>query len=99
LALPGASPQVLAENIIDGLRATGWGLFRFRIIGDGFEVIVSDPPMLESSNYKENRFYYGAAAKILEGLYGNELAFDKSSFDYVNKKLTFRLKRFQRHPE
>ncbi len=43
LALPNATTEVLVENILDGLRATGWGLFQFRKVEDGFEVTVDDP--------------------------------------------------------
>ena len=93
IALPNATTEILAENIIDGLRATGWGLFQFRKMEDGFEVTVIDPPILENSDYRENRFYYGAAASVLEGLYGRELAMEKSSLDLKNKKLTFKLRR------
>jgi hypothetical protein len=93
LALPGASTEVLVENITDGLRATGWGLFRFRNMGDRFEVTVSDPPILEDCDYRENRFYYGATARMLEELYGMELGLEKSNLDLKNKKLTFQLKR------
>jgi hypothetical protein len=92
LALPNATVEVLVENILDGLRATGWGLFQFRKVEDGFEVTVNDAPILDASNYRENRFYYGAAAKILEELYGKELVLEKSSFDLKNKKLTFKLR-------
>ena len=93
LALPNASTEVLIENIIDGLRATGWGLFQFKKVEDGFEVTVNDAPILETSDYRENRFYYGAGAKILEELYGKELVLEKSSFDLKNKKLMFKLRR------
>ncbi len=93
LALPNSTTEVLVENILDGLRATGWGLFQFRKVEDGFEVTVNDAPILDAdSNYRENRFYYGAGAKILEDLYGKQLVLEKSSFDLKNKKLTFKLR-------
>jgi ACT domain len=93
VALPGVSSDVLLENIQDGLRATGWGIFDFWRIPEGFEVTVSEPPIMEDKSYKEDRFLYGAVAKMLESLYGEELALSTSSLDEKTKKLVFRLRR------
>lgn len=90
-ALPNAGPELLLENIKDGLRATGWGVFDIRRVPQGFEVSVFDPFILEESDYKENRFLYGVCAKILENLYGGEYVLSNSKLDTQNKKLIFRL--------
>jgi hypothetical protein len=92
-ALPDLEAEALLDSIKDGLRATGWGIFSFRRASEGFEVTVTDPPLIEGSEYKENRFFYGVTARILESLYGGELVLSGSNLDLKNRKLVFRLRR------
>jgi len=92
-ALPNASTEALLENIKDGLRVTGWGIFDFNRLPDGFEVTVIDPPNPNDNKYTENRFFYGATAKILEELYGDELLIASSNLDIRNRRLVFRFKK------
>ena len=90
-ALPDISIEDMLENIKDGLRATGWGVFDFKKVQDGFEVIVRDSPLDEASDYKESRFYYGVVAKVLEKLYGVELSVKSSDVSLEGKELSFKL--------
>ncbi|MHB1908454.1 MAG: hypothetical protein ACYCQJ_06235 [Nitrososphaerales archaeon] len=88
-SLPKASPDELLENIKDGFRATGWGIFNFKKIPNGFEVTVIDPYMHEDSSYNENRFLYGTCARIVENLYDEEYVLSDSEFDRARRKLVF----------
>jgi hypothetical protein len=92
-SLPDAETETLLENIKDGLRVTGWGIFTFKRTSEGFEVSVRDPPMLLDGDYKENHFFYGATAKILEILYGDALNLTESTMDSRNKRLVFRFRK------
>ena len=97
--MPNLSSDEFLENMKDGLRVTGWGLFKFRRTRDGFEVTVIDPPLLEDSQYMENRFYYGVTARILEILYGGTLTVASSYLDAKNRRLTFNLEQQQKKSE
>jgi len=88
--LPNSKPQSLMENIKDALRVTGWGVFDFRRLPDGFEVTVTDPPILEEADHKENRFYYGVASKILEVIHETRLKLVSSKFDPAKRTLIFK---------
>jgi len=96
-ALPNASIEDLLENIKDGLRVTGWGIFRFKRVPDGFEVTIIDPPHLNNNEYKENRFFYGVTEKILEELYGDELTINSSDLDIKNRRLVIQFKKKRHH--
>ena len=64
-ALGNVSTDLLLENVIDGLRATGWGLFEFKESKDGYEVTVRDAPMFADTS-EPSRFLCGVIAGILE---------------------------------
>ena len=64
-ALGSVSTEVLLRNVVDGLRATGWGLFEFKESQAGYEVTVRDAPMLGSTS-EPSRFLCGVIAGILE---------------------------------
>ena len=61
--------ETLMENVKDGLRATGWGIFEFKTSNDGYEVTVQDAPLLEGST-EPSRFLCGIIAGIVESIYG-----------------------------
>ena len=85
--LPGAQSERLLQCVIDALRATGWGIVEFHKLPAGFEAIVKDPPILTDADYKENRFLYGAASRLLELIYGAKIFLSESSFDEKNSIL------------
>jgi len=64
-ALGNVSTDLLMENVVDGLRATGWGLFEFKESKDGYEVTVRDAPMFADTS-EPSRFLCGVIAGILE---------------------------------
>lgn len=94
--MPNLTADDLLENVKDGLRVTGWGIFDFRRTSDGYEVVVTDPPLIADSHYRENRFYYGVIARVLEMLYGGTLTVVTSHADTERRKLTFYLSQHQK---
>ncbi len=93
-ALPRASAEALLENIKDGLRVTGWGIFDFKRVPEGFEVTIVDPPHLINNQYVENHFFFGATAKILEELYGGGLRV--ISAHVIERKLVIQFQKVER---
>jgi predicted amino acid-binding ACT domain protein len=79
--LPDASQERLLQCMIDGLRATGWGLVEISKLAAGYEIKIENPPMLNNSDYKENRFLYGAASRLLELIFDVKVFLAESSFD------------------
>ena len=90
-ALPNLDKEQLLENLKDGLRATGWGLFEVSRQKQGFVVTVNDPPLLTDTDYLENRFYYGVGCRVLERLYSVKLRLAGSELDKSKRKLVFNL--------
>jgi hypothetical protein len=93
--LPDASKERLLHCVIDGLRATGWGLVEFKKLLAGYQVTIKDPPMLKEIDYKENRFLYGAASRTLELIFDDKLVLVESSFDEKTSTLTLK---YSSHP-
>ena len=89
-ALGEATLETHFENVIDGLRATGWGLFEFKTTKDGYEVTVQDPPTLGDSE-EPSRFLCGVIAGILESAHSMKVRVVESTVDRKSGKLTVRL--------
>jgi len=79
-ALGNVSTEVLLQNVVDGLRATGWGLFEFKESKDGYEVTVRDAPMLAGTS-EPSRFLCGVIAGILESLLSVKMKIVESTLE------------------
>jgi hypothetical protein len=90
--LSNAEPDLLIQNIVDGLRSTGWGLFSFRKNEEGFYVRVEHPPKLESGEMAENRFIMGVIAGILESVYEGEWSVISSHYNKEEDALSCNLR-------
>ncbi len=66
--LGNATQESLMENVKDGLRATGWGIFEFKPTKEGYEVTVKDPALLEGMT-EPGRFLCGIIVGIIESVY------------------------------
>jgi hypothetical protein len=66
--LGSVTQESLLENVKDGLRATGWGIFDFKTTKEGYEVTVHDAAMLETMT-EPSRFLCGIIAGIVESIY------------------------------
>lgn len=68
-ALGPVRPEVLLENVKDGLRATGWGLFEFRQTREGYDVGIKETVVPEGAT-EPSRFLCGIVAGIVESVHG-----------------------------
>lgn len=83
--LPRASPEELLENVVAGLRATGWGLFSFelsRLQSEGTAAVtILEPPTAVKPELNESSFTNGIVAGIIEGLAGRKMRVASSRYD------------------
>jgi hypothetical protein len=89
-ALGSVSTEVLLRNVVDGLRATGWGLFEFKESKDGYEVTVLDAPMLASTT-EPSRFLCGVIAGILETVLSARMKIVESTVEPKSGRVFVRL--------
>ncbi|MDG6996557.1 MAG: hypothetical protein JRN52_11605 [Nitrososphaerota archaeon] len=95
-SLPDADTSVLLRNIVEALRATGWGLFAFKENEEGFYVTVEHPPRLKSGGMAENKFVAGVTVGILVSLYGKDLSVASSQYHETDDLLVYKLQRTTR---
>ena len=88
--LGSVSTEVLLENVTDGLRATGWGLFEFKESKEGYEVTVRDAPMLGSTT-EPSRFLCGIIAGILETVLSVKIKVVESTVEPKSGRVFVRL--------
>lgn len=95
-ALPHASLEEMLQNVVDGLRATGWGLFEFRRERDVFHVSIRNPPMIEEQETETHHsmFVSGVATGATESLYGLELVVRNANYDKGMDTLKFTLEKY-----
>lgn len=91
-ALPEVSVETLLENVRDGLRATGWGLFEFKQSKDGYEVTVEDAPMLVGTS-EPSRFLCGIIVGILESAMSVKMKVVESRVETKSGRVFVRLSR------
>lgn len=89
-ALGEVSTGVLLGNVVDGLRATGWGLFEFKESKDGYEVTVHDAPMLATTS-EPSRFLCGIIAGILETVLSARMKVVESTVEPKSGRVFVRL--------
>ena len=61
------------RNLCDFLKASGWGVFEIRKLWDGFDVVISEPHLLDGHTFVDTRFIYGMLAGSLQAIFGEEL--------------------------
>lgn len=88
--LASASTETLFENVKDGLRATGWGLFEFKESKDGYEVTVRDAPNLANTS-EPSRFLCGIIAGTLESVLSVKMKIVESSLEPKSGRVFVRL--------
>ncbi len=88
--LGSAAVETLLENVKDGLRATGWGLFEFKQWKDGYEVTVQDAPMLVNAS-EPSRFLCGIIAGILESVLSVKMRIVESTVEPKTGRVLVRL--------
>jgi hypothetical protein len=91
--IPNASKEALLENLKDGLRATGFGIFRFDRISEGYLVKIEHPPLLQDVASMETGFLRGIAAGVIESLFFNVIGVRDTNYIAATDTLTFKLLR------
>jgi hypothetical protein len=89
-ALGSASVDTLLDNVKDGLRATGWGLFEFKESKEGYDVTVRDAPRLRDA-VEPSRFLCGVIAGILESVFSVRMKVVESTLDPNSARVFVRL--------
>jgi len=95
--LGSVSQESLLENVRDGLRATGWGIFDFKTTKDGYEVAVQDAPVIKGMP-QPSRFLCGIIAGIVESIYAVRVKVDQSTVDSKSGRVFVKLSKTQGKP-
>ncbi len=69
------------RNLCDFLKSSGWGIFEIRKLWNGFDVMVTEPYLLDGHTFVDNRFIYGLLAGSLQAIFGEELYVLESKYD------------------
>jgi hypothetical protein len=88
--LGSVSQESLLDNVKDGLRATGWGIFDFKTTKDGYEVAVQEAPLIKGMP-EPSRFLCGIIAGIVESVYAVKVKVDQSTVDSKSGRVLVRL--------
>jgi len=88
--LGSTTQETLLENMKDGLRATGWGIFDFKPTKEGYEVTVQDAPLVEEMT-EVSRFLCGIIAGIVESLYSIKVRVVQSTIDPKSGRVSVKL--------
>lgn len=87
-ALPKLNGQLTVENMRDGFRAQGWGLFEIKETRDGSEVKIENPPILKGSGVQASRLLLGMCAGAVEEAFGYYVTIANSSYDWASDTLS-----------
>lgn len=79
----------------DSLRASGWGVFKFTKVSEGYAIHIESPPIFPDGT--ESRFLVGMVAGILEKVCGGSFALEKASYDKHADTLDLLMKRVDTH--
>ena len=65
-------PTSQLRNLCDFLKMSGWGIFDIRRVPNGFDVLISDPQLLDGHTFVDTRFIYGMLAGALQSIFGED---------------------------
>jgi hypothetical protein len=88
--LGSVTQESLMENVIDGLRATGWGIFDFKTTKEGYGVTVRDAAQIEGMT-EPSRFLCGIIAGIVESIYAIRVKVVQSTINPKSGEVSVRL--------
>ena len=69
------------KNLADSLKAAGWGIFDIRKLWNGFDVVISEPQLLDGHTFVDTRFIYGMLAGSLQAIFGEEFYVLETRYD------------------
>jgi len=81
------------KNLADSLKAAGWGIFDVRRIWNGFDVMISQPFLLDGHTFVDTRFIYGMLAGSLQSISGEELFVLETTYDTRENKILLKLRK------
>lgn len=90
--LGSVSKETLLENVKDGLRATGWGIFDFAATKEGYEVSIQEAPLAEGASTAEpSRFLCGIVVGILESVFAIKVKVVESKVDALSHRASVKV--------
>ncbi|MDA4111767.1 MAG: hypothetical protein OK439_04465 [Thaumarchaeota archaeon] len=60
------------KNLVDLLKTSGWGIFDIRKLWNGFDIVISEPHLLDGHTFVDIRFIYGMLAGALQSIFDEE---------------------------
>ncbi len=74
-------PDSQLRNLGDFLKASGWGIFDIKRVPGGFDVMISDPQLLDGHTFVDTRFMYGMLAGALQSIFGEAFFVLETRYD------------------
>jgi hypothetical protein len=90
MVMENPTSESLLQSVKDVLRATGWGLFEFKVSKDDYLVTVDCAPQLEATT-EPSRFLCGIIAGIVESVFSIKVRVVESKLDPEEGSLFVRL--------
>jgi hypothetical protein len=81
------------KNLADSLKAAGWGIFDIRKIWNGFDVVISEPHLLDGHTFVDTRFIYGMLAGSLQSICGEEFFVLETRYDTRENSILLKLRK------
>src|SRR5579875_1246506 len=85
------SEQVLRENTLACLKATGWGVFTMQSAKSVDQVMVQHPPASAGEDARGNHFLYGIASGLVKVFSNHSCIVVQESYDSISRILTLTL--------
>jgi len=81
------------RNLIDSLKAAGWGRFYIKKLSDGFDVAIADSQLMDGHTFVDSRFLYGVLAGSLQSIFGEEFYVFETRYDARENLLFVRFRK------
>jgi predicted amino acid-binding ACT domain protein len=80
------------KNLADSLKAAGWGIFDMRKIWNGFDIVISQPYLLDGHTFVDTRFIYGMLAGSLQSIFEEEFFVLETRYDTRENSILLKLR-------
>ncbi len=85
-------PDSLLTNLRDFLKSSGWGIFEMKRVHGGFDVMISDPQLLDGHTFVDTRFIYGMLAGALQSIFREDFFVLETRYDTRANSILARLR-------
>lgn len=85
-------PDSQLRNLSDFLKSSGWGVFEMKRVPGGFDVMISDPQLLDGHTFVDTRFIYGMLAGALKSIFGEDLFVLETRYDTRSNSILAKLR-------